>query len=73
VQALQEKRIAGAALDVFEREPHVPAELLALDNVLLAPHIASSTVQTRQAMAQRVLDNLGAFFAGETMPSMATA
>jgi lactate dehydrogenase-like 2-hydroxyacid dehydrogenase len=73
VRALQDKRIAGAALDVFEREPHVPPELLAMDNVLLAPHIASSTVQTRQAMAQRVLDNLRAFFAGETMPSVAPA
>lgn len=71
VRALQEKRIAGAGLDVFEHEPHVSAELLTMDNVLLAPHIASSTVQTRQAMAQRVLDNLRAFFAGKTMPSTA--
>jgi lactate dehydrogenase-like 2-hydroxyacid dehydrogenase len=73
VRALQDRRIAGAALDVFEQEPQVPAELLAMDNVLLAPHIASSTVQTRQAMAQRVLDNLAAFFAGRTMPSVAPA
>lgn len=73
VQALQEKRIAGAALDVYEREPHVPPELFALDNVVLVPHIASATVQTRQAMAQRVLDNLSAFFAGQPLPSAATA
>lgn len=73
VRALQEQRIAGAALDVFEREPHVPPELFALDNVVLVPHIASATVQTRQAMAQRVLDNLAAFFAGRPLPSAAPA
>jgi len=71
VRALQEKRIAGAGLDVFEREPHVPPELFALDNVVMVPHIASSTVQTREAMAQRVLDNLEAFFAGRPLPSAA--
>ncbi|MBC5783859.1 2-hydroxyacid dehydrogenase [Ramlibacter sp. USB13] len=73
VRALQEKRIAGAGLDVFEDEPNVPQELFALDNVVLAPHISSSTAQTRQAMAQRVLDNLAAFFAGREMPSRASA
>jgi len=71
VRALQEGRIAGAGLDVYEREPHVPEALFALDNVVLAPHIASATVQTRQAMAQRVLANLAAFFAGQPMPSAA--
>jgi lactate dehydrogenase-like 2-hydroxyacid dehydrogenase len=71
VRALQDKRIAGAGLDVFEREPQVPAELFALDNVVMVPHIASATVQTREAMAQRVLDNLAAFFAGQPMPSAA--
>ena len=69
VRALAERRIAGAALDVFEREPHVPAELLALDNVVLVPHIASATRETREAMGQRVLDNLRAFFAGAPLPS----
>jgi hydroxypyruvate reductase len=73
VRALQEKRIAGAGLDVYEREPHVPPELFTLDNVVLVPHIASATVQTRQAMAQRVLDNLSAFFAGQPLLSAATA
>ena len=73
VRALLEKRIAGAGLDVYENEPQVPQELFALDNVVLAPHISSSTVQTRQAMAQRVLDNLDAFFAGREMPSRAPA
>jgi lactate dehydrogenase-like 2-hydroxyacid dehydrogenase len=71
VRALQEQRIGGAGLDVFEREPHVPPELFTLDNVVLVPHIASATVQTREAMAQRVLDNLAAFFAGEALPSAA--
>ena len=71
VRALQEKRIAGGALDVYEREPHVPTELFTLDNVVLVPHIASSTTQTRQAMAQRVMDNLAAFFAGQPLPSQA--
>jgi hydroxypyruvate reductase len=69
--ALQQGRIAGAGLDVFEREPHVPEAFFALDNVVLVPHIASATHQTRQAMAQRVIDNLDAFFADTAMPSAA--
>ncbi|HEX2546337.1 MAG TPA: 2-hydroxyacid dehydrogenase [Ramlibacter sp.] len=73
VKALQEKRIGGAGLDVYDSEPHVPHELFTLDNVVLAPHIASATVQTREAMGQRVLDNLAAFYAGKPMPSDATA
>ena len=62
VQALVERRIAGAALDVFEHEPQVPPALFALDNVVLLPHIASATVETRQAMADRVFDNLDSYF-----------
>jgi lactate dehydrogenase-like 2-hydroxyacid dehydrogenase len=62
VRALVEKRIAGAGLDVFEHEPQVPAELMALDHVVLLPHIASATQETRQAMADRVVDNLDAWF-----------
>jgi lactate dehydrogenase-like 2-hydroxyacid dehydrogenase len=72
-RALQEKRNGGSGIDVFEREPQVPHELFTLDNVVMVPHIASATVQTRQAMAQRVLDNLAAFFAGEALPSAAPA
>jgi hydroxypyruvate reductase len=71
LQALQEKRIAGAGLDVFEREPHVPEAFFGLENVVLVPHIASSTVQTREAMGRRVMDNLRAFFAGQPLPSTA--
>jgi hydroxypyruvate reductase len=73
VRALQEKRIGGAALDVFEREPEVPPELFTLDNVVMVPHIASATVQTREAMGQRVLDNLAAGLAGRPMLSDAVA
>jgi lactate dehydrogenase-like 2-hydroxyacid dehydrogenase len=73
VSALADKRIAGAGLDVFANEPQVPAALMALDNVVLLPHIASGTVQTRQAMADRVFDNLQLSFAEGRMVSAATA
>ena len=63
VRALAEKKIAGAGLDVFENEPQVPAELLSMDTVVLLPHIASATEETRLAMGQRVIDNLDLFFA----------
>jgi len=63
VRALVEQRIAGAALDVYEREPHVPEQLLALDNVVLLPHISSSSRETFAAMEALVLENLRSFFA----------
>jgi lactate dehydrogenase-like 2-hydroxyacid dehydrogenase len=62
VRALGEKRIAGAALDVFVDEPNMPAALLELDNVVLLPHIASGTHETRNAMGNLVVENLRAFF-----------
>ena len=62
VSALQDRRIAGAALDVFADEPRVPEALFALDNVVLTPHIASATTDTRAAMGQLVLDNLASWF-----------
>jgi hydroxypyruvate reductase len=71
VAALKDKRIAGAGLDVFENEPKVPEELWSLDNVVLLPHIASATRETRQAMADRVFDNLQAFFSGRALVSAA--
>jgi len=71
VRALAEGRIAGAGLDVFEDEPRVPTALMALDNVVLLPHIASATRETRQAMADRVVDNLQAFFADGRLVSAA--
>ena len=73
LRALQDKRLGGAALDVFEHEPQVPREFFALDNVVLLPHIASATVRTRHAIAQRVLDNLDAFVAGQPMPGAVQA
>lgn len=67
IAALQAGTIAGAALDVFADEPNVPAELLAMDNVVLTPHIGSGTKQTREAMAQLTFDNLRAHFAGQPL------
>ena len=61
VDALTNGRLAGAGLDVFTDEPNVPAELLALDNVVLLPHVGSGTVETRAAMEQLTLDNLDEF------------
>ena len=63
VTALEEGRIAGAGLDVFANEPDVPSALLDRDDVVLLPHIGSATVQTREAMATLVLDNVAAFLA----------
>jgi glyoxylate/hydroxypyruvate/2-ketogluconate reductase len=60
--ALREKRIAAAGLDVFEGEPKVHPDLLTVPNVVLTPHIASSSVPTRLAMANLAADNLIAFF-----------
>ena len=61
VEALRAKRIAGAALDVFADEPNVPISLLAMDHVVLTPHIASGTHETRRSMGELVLANLDAF------------
>lgn len=61
VQALGEGRLGAAGLDVFRDEPRVPAALTVLDNVVLAPHMASGTVETRGAMQALMLDNLRAF------------
>jgi lactate dehydrogenase-like 2-hydroxyacid dehydrogenase len=68
ISALDSGRIAGAALDVYEDEPNVPQALRSSAKVLLTPHIASATVETREAMARAVLNNLDAFFAGQTLP-----
>ena len=61
VAALEEGRIAGAGLDVFADEPNVPTALFGRDDVVLLPHVGSATVQTREAMARLVLDNVAAF------------
>ena len=69
VAALADKRIAGAGLDVFAHEPHVPEALFAMDHVVLQPHQGSATVHTRQAMADLVVANLDAHFAGQELPT----
>lgn len=68
VQALQTRSIAGAGLDVFEDEPRVPEALMALDNVVLLPHVASATQETRQAMSDCVLANLAGYFETGAVP-----
>ena len=67
--ALQHKKIAGAALDVFENEPNPNTAFSTLDNVLLTPHIGSATLETRIAMTKLAVDNLEAFFKQQTLPS----
>jgi hydroxypyruvate reductase len=67
IEALQNGAIAGAALDVFENEPHVPEVLRAMDNVVLTPHMASGTWETRRAMADLAFGNLAAHFAGQPL------
>ena len=63
IEALENKTIAGAGLDVYEDEPRVPARLIACENAVLLPHLASGTRETRQAMGDLVLENLRSFFA----------
>jgi lactate dehydrogenase-like 2-hydroxyacid dehydrogenase len=67
--ALQQKKIAGAALDVFENEPNPRVEFLNLDNVLLTPHIGSATSETRQLMTNLAIDNLEAFYNQQPLPT----
>jgi lactate dehydrogenase-like 2-hydroxyacid dehydrogenase len=69
VEMLQSGGIAGAALDVFEKEPSVPEALFALENVVLSPHQGSATHQTRNKMGDLVVANLDAHFAGEPLLS----
>ena len=65
VAALTAGTLAGAALDVYEREPTVTPELLSMDNVVLLPHLGSATQETRVAMGMRTIENLRAFFGGQ--------
>lgn len=68
-RALREGRIAGAALDVFEREPDVDPGLLDLSNVVLTPHLGSASRDTRLAIASVIADNVEAFLAGQPLPN----
>jgi lactate dehydrogenase-like 2-hydroxyacid dehydrogenase len=64
VEALADGTIAGAGLDVYEREPEISRELLAMENVVLFPHLGSATHETRIAMGRRAVENLRLFFSG---------
>ena len=68
IDTLERRAIAGAGLDVYEKEPYVPERLRALDNCVLLPHLGSATVETRQAMAQMALDNIIAWDEGRAPP-----
>nr|MCW1952270.1 2-hydroxyacid dehydrogenase [Octadecabacter sp.] len=69
IDALSEGRIGGAALDVFDAEPHIPDALQAMSNVILTPHIGSATQETRRAMADLAIDNLIAWKEGRPLIS----
>ncbi len=69
VEALREKRIAAAGLDVYEHEPRLHPGLLGLENVVLAPHLGSATVETRRAMAELAARNAIAAIRGEPLPT----
>src|SRR5882762_591490 len=68
VAALAHKTIAGAGLDVYEKEPHPPDALTAFPNVVLTPHIGGHTLESHVAMQDCVMANLEAFFAGKSLP-----
>ncbi|MFX0543772.1 2-hydroxyacid dehydrogenase [Roseovarius sp. S4756] len=72
IEALQSGQIAGAGLDVYEHEPKVPAELIALENAVLLPHLGTAALEVREAMGMLAVENLRAFFAGETPPNAVT-
>ena len=67
IEALQQGNIAGAGLDVFAQEPHVPEALWSLSNVVLTPHMASATTETRQAMADLAFANMQAGISGQPL------
>jgi len=69
LELLQSKKLGGAGLDVFEKEPAMDAGFYALDNVVLSPHQGSATHQTRNKMGDLVVANIVAHFAGEPLPS----
>ena len=69
VNALSNKQIAGAGLDVFETEPNLPSELKTMENVVSFPHLGSATIETRVAMGNTAIDNTLAFFAGTELPN----
>jgi glyoxylate reductase len=70
VKALQSGTIAGAGLDVFENEPDVEPELMTMENVVILPHIASASLNTRTLMATMASDNIIAHFHGQRPPNI---
>lgn len=70
VKVLKERKIAGAALDVYEKEPKLSPGLSELDNVILIPHLGSATQQTRDGMSQMVAENVIAALSGENPPNL---
>ena len=69
-EALEQRVIASAGIDVFEREPHVHPTLLKLENVVLAPHIASASVDTRRQMSMMAAENAIAGIEGRRPPNL---
>jgi glyoxylate reductase len=69
IEALRDGRLAAAGLDVYEDEPHVPAELRELPNTVLLPHVGSATASTRDAMARLVAENVIAVIKGREPPT----
>jgi gluconate 2-dehydrogenase len=69
IEALRERRIGGAGLDVYEREPAVPEELRELENVTLLPHLGTSALEVRQAMGRMAVANILAFAEGRDLPN----
>ncbi|MGB7252239.1 MAG: 2-hydroxyacid dehydrogenase [Xanthobacteraceae bacterium] len=65
IRALKDKRIMAAGLDVYVKEPEVPAELMGMDHVVLFPHLGSASVHTRDKMDQLIVDNIAAWAAGK--------
>ncbi len=70
IKALYDGRLLGAGLDVFEKEPYVPPELMKLNNVVLLPHIGSATHRTREKMAEMVTQNVDAALSGKIPPNL---
>ena len=68
ILALQERRIAGAGLDVYAREPLVPQELRDLENVVLLPHLGTAALEVRAAMGMMALENIIAWDEGKPLP-----
>ena len=69
ILALEERRIAAAGLDVYAQEPAVPARLLALESVVLLPHLGTAALSVREAMGRMAIDNLVAFAEGRALPN----